>query len=34
MAFTGLSPGTGEQVIVTPEGGGAYRVAGRIALAD
>jgi broad specificity phosphatase PhoE len=34
MAFTGLSPGTGELVIVTPEGGGAYRVAGRIALAD
>jgi len=46
LAFTGVSPGTAELVIVTPEGGGAggaggaggtggtYRVAGRIALAD
>lgn len=31
-AFTGVSPGTAEAVIVTPEGGGRYRVAGRIPL--
>lgn len=40
LAFTGVSPGTAELVIVTPEGGGTrstgdtFRVAGRIALAD
>jgi len=33
-AFTGVSPGTAELVIVTPESGGAYRLAGRIAIAD
>jgi phosphohistidine phosphatase SixA len=32
-AFTGISPATAEMVIVTPEGGGNFRVAGRIALA-
>ncbi len=32
LAFTGISPATAEMVIVTPEGGGAYRVAGRIPL--
>lgn len=31
-AFTGISPGTAEMVIVTPEGGGQYRVAGRLAV--
>ena len=31
-AFTGVSPATAEMVIVTPESGGRYRVAGRIAL--
>jgi broad specificity phosphatase PhoE len=31
-AFTGISPATAEMVIVTPEGGGRYRVAGRIAV--
>lgn len=31
-AFTGVSPGTAELVVVTPEGGGRYRLAGRIAL--
>jgi len=34
MAFTGESPATAELVIVTPEGGGQYRLAGRIPLAD
>ncbi len=34
LAFTGVSPATAEMVIVTPESGGAYRVAGRIALAN
>jgi|KBSSwiStaDraftv2_1062776.scaffolds.fasta_scaffold09833_3 broad specificity phosphatase PhoE len=33
-AFTGITPGTTEMVIVTPEGGGQYRVAGRIAVAQ
>ena len=33
LAFTGISPGTAEMVIVTPEGGERYRVAGRIPLA-
>jgi len=33
-AFTGVSPATAELVIVTPEGGGRYRLAGRIAPAD
>jgi len=33
LAFTGVSPVPAEMVIVTPEGGGAYRVAGRIPLA-
>jgi broad specificity phosphatase PhoE len=32
-AFTGINPATAEIVIVTPEGGERYRVAGRIALA-
>lgn len=31
-AFTSISPATAEMVIVTPEGGGQYRVAGRIPL--
>jgi phosphohistidine phosphatase SixA len=30
-AFTGINQGTAEMVIVTPEGGGRYRVAGRLA---
>lgn len=34
LAFTGVSPGTAEMVIVTPEGGGAYRLAGRLAVPD
>lgn len=29
-AFTGVSPGTAEMVIVTPQGDGAFRVAGRL----
>ena len=33
LAFTGVSPATAEMVIVTPEGGGRYRVAGRVPLA-
>lgn len=32
LAFTGVSPGTAEMVVVTPEGGERYRVAGRIPL--
>lgn len=32
LAFTGVSPATAEMVIVTPEGGERYRVAGRIAV--
>ncbi len=32
QAFTGISPATAEMVIVTPEGSGGYRVAGRISL--
>jgi phosphohistidine phosphatase SixA len=32
LAFTGVSPGTAEMVIVTPETGGNFRVAGRIPL--
>ena len=31
-AFTGINQGTAEMVIVTPEGGGRYRVAGRLAI--
>lgn len=31
-AFTGINQGTAEMVIVTPEGGEKYRVAGRLAL--
>lgn len=31
-AFTGASPATAELVVVTPEGGSRYRLAGRIAL--
>jgi broad specificity phosphatase PhoE len=31
LAFTGVSPGTAEMVILTPEAGGKFRVAGRIA---
>jgi broad specificity phosphatase PhoE len=34
LAFTGVSPGTAELVIVTPEGGGAYRLAGRLSAPD
>ena len=30
-AFTGINQGTAEMVIVTPEGGDRYRVAGRLA---
>jgi phosphohistidine phosphatase SixA len=33
LAFTGVSPATAEMVIVTPEGGGRFRVAGRVPLA-
>ena len=33
LAFTGLSPATAEMVIVTPDGAGGFRVAGRIPLA-
>jgi broad specificity phosphatase PhoE len=32
LAFTGVSPGTAEMVIVTPATGGDFRVAGRIPL--
>jgi phosphohistidine phosphatase SixA len=32
-AFTGISPGTAEMVVLTPEEGGAFRVAGRLPLA-
>ncbi|MCC7218628.1 MAG: histidine phosphatase family protein [Burkholderiales bacterium] len=31
LAFTGVNPATAEMVIVTPEGGERYRIAGRIA---
>ena len=31
-AFTGINQGTAEMVIVTPEGGERYRVAGRLAV--
>jgi len=31
-AFTGINQGTAEMVVVTPEGGGNYKVAGRIPL--
>ena len=30
VALTGVSPGTGEMVIVTPQGGGKFAVAGRL----
>jgi phosphohistidine phosphatase SixA len=33
LAFTGVSPATAEMVIVTPVGGGDFRVAGRLAVA-
>lgn len=33
LAFTGVSPGTAEMVIVTPQPSGQFRVAGRIPLA-
>jgi hypothetical protein len=33
LAFTGISPGTAEMVIVTPQRDGQIRVAGRISLA-
>jgi broad specificity phosphatase PhoE len=33
-AFTGINPGTAEMVIVTPDGDGQFRVAGRIAVAQ
>lgn len=32
LALTGVSPGTGEMVIVTPQGGGKFTVAGRLAV--
>jgi broad specificity phosphatase PhoE len=32
-ALTGVSPGTAEMVVLTPQEGGAFRVAGRIGLA-
>ena len=32
-AFTGINPGTAEMVVVTPGGGGNYKVAGRIPIA-
>jgi len=32
LAFTGVNPATAEMVIVTPTGGGDFRVAGRIAV--
>jgi hypothetical protein len=32
LAFTGISPGTAEMVIVTPQIDGNFRVAGRIPL--
>jgi hypothetical protein len=32
QALTGVSPGTGEMVVLTPLDGGAFRVAGRIAV--
>lgn len=30
VALTGISPGTGEMVVLTPQGGGRFRVAGRM----
>ena len=30
VALTGISPDTGEMVIVTPQGGGKFAVAGRL----
>lgn len=30
LALTGVSPGTGEMVVLTPQAGGAFRVAGRV----
>lgn len=32
LALTGVSPGTGEMVIVTPKGAGQFAVAGRLAM--
>ena len=32
LALTGISPGTAEMVVLTPQEGGAFRVAGRLAL--
>ena len=32
MAFTGISPGTAEMVVLTPRDGGSFLVAGRLAL--
>jgi broad specificity phosphatase PhoE len=32
LALTGISPGTTEMVVLTPEEGGAFRVAGRLAV--
>ena len=34
VAFTGVSPATAEMVVLTPEGGGNFRLAGRILVAD
>jgi hypothetical protein len=31
-ALTGINPGTAEMVIVTPRGGGAFAVAGRLGI--
>jgi hypothetical protein len=30
QALTGINPGTAEMVIVTPQGGGRFQVAGRL----
>jgi|SRR5688572_8915244 len=30
QALTGVSPGTGEMVVLTPQGGGRFRLAGRL----
>ena len=34
LALTGISPATGEMVIVTPQGGGRLAVAGRLGVAE
>jgi hypothetical protein len=30
LALTGVSPGTGEMVVLSPQAGGGFRVAGRL----